>query len=127
MNRLEVLWRWPATGTKFIIGELTRYRLENKTSYEYRFQYLQGNLPQAMSVGFMLLPTFPDSETVYVSNYLFAVFADRVPGHMHRKYRRPEYDQWMKDWNIIDPNDEFEILAKSGGVRATDCIELRGV
>ena len=111
IDHLIVLWRSPTSRQKFVIGHLTR------GDNWYRFWY-ESQLPR----DFILMPSFPTRRTEsdpYVAAYLWPVFNDRIPNR-----RRSDTAEFLHKWNIADPDDKFEILAKSHGVRATDFIEL---
>jgi hypothetical protein len=117
IDRLFVIWGAPSDGGRHVIGHLER----DRAAGAFRFWY-EPSLESAMSRGFTLLPVFPDHRTAadpYVARYLFATFADRIPSP-HRADGPP----MLTVWGVEDRDDQFEILAKSGGVRATDRMEL---
>lgn len=110
-DRMFVLWRAPADGTRHVIGELWR------TEEGYAFAYRQ-TLP--IAEGFALLPEFPEHRsTPYASRYLFATFAQRVPSPS-----RPDRASLMHSWGVENADDMLEVLARSGGIQMTDRIEL---
>lgn len=55
----------------------------------------------------------------YEARYLFAPFAGRIPSRA-----RPDASEMLAAWGVEQPDDQLEILARSGGVRATDRLEL---
>lgn len=115
IDRLLVIWGEPSAGNRQIIGHLAR------GSGELRFWYA-ADLSEAMKRGFRLLPEFPEHrvETApYVERYLFPLFAERIPA-----LTRHDAKAMMQAWGVEHPDDQFEVLAKSGGIRATDRLEL---
>jgi hypothetical protein len=117
IDRLFVIWRAPSDGGRHVIGHLTRRR----PGAAYQFWY-QAELSAASAKGFTLLPSFPEYrgiESPYEARYLFAMFADRIPSK-----QRADAVRMMASWGVQQSDDQFEVLAKSGGLRATDRIEL---
>jgi hypothetical protein len=106
VDRLWVMWRDPQQ-TRRAIGQLWR------DADAFQFAY-EAELPE----GFHLLPEFPERRT-YVSRYLFPTFAERIPSP-----RRPDYQAILEGWGVEHADDVFEVLARSGGILATDMIEL---
>lgn len=82
----------------------------------YSFAYLK--LAEQLA-HFEPLPGLPDVHRRYDSDQLFPVFANRV---MPR--RRPDYDLFTARLDLTGDADPFEVLARSGGRRATDRIEV---
>ncbi len=109
---LTVSWGAPK-GERYDIGLLERLAYDL-----YCFTY-SGSIDKALSVGFTLLPPFPARFEKHLSPYLWNVFADRIPSR-----RRSDTTALLAQWGVNDPGDDFEILAKSHGRRATDFIEL---
>lgn len=110
-----VVWGEPAKGGRHVIGHLAR------SAGEFRFWYA-ADLERAFSSGFRLLPEFPrraGAEAPYRARYLFALFAERIP-----TASRADAKETMERWGVEHPDDQFEVLAKSGGIRATDRLEL---
>jgi len=115
IDHLFVLWSELIVGRRRVIGHLTR------TKGLFRFWY-EPDLQPAMAQGFDLLPMFPDhrlADDPYDARYLWATFADRIPSP-----RRPDAHDILERWGVPGSDDQFEILARSGGLRATDRIEL---
>jgi hypothetical protein len=99
-----------------VVGELWKHET-GAFAFGYRH-----DLEAARAAGFRHLPEFPQPRTVadpYVSSYLFSTFAQRVPAP-HRSDRRA----MLERWGVVDADDVLEILARSGGILATDRIEL---
>ena len=117
IDRLLVIWGEPVKGGRHVIGHLARLGGEICFWYER-------DLAQAIARGFRLLPEFPHQrgeDDPYRARYLFALFAERVPSPS-----RADAAATFRSWGI-DPaheDDQFEVLAKSGGIRATDRLEL---
>ena len=115
IDRLFVIWSEPTKGGRHVIGRLER------GGGIVRFWY-ERDLSSARACGFELLPEFPAqrlSDTPYSAGYLFPLFAERIPAPS-----RPDAAEMMREWGVERPDDQFEVLAKSGGLRATDRIEL---
>jgi hypothetical protein len=115
INRLVVVWRDPTQEARHPIGHLAR------THAEIRFWY-EEDLSAAFSKGFKLLPEFPEHRIEalpYVERYLFALFAERIPSPA-----RSDARAMLGSWGVERVDDQFEVLARSGGIRATDRIEL---
>ena len=115
IDRLLVIWGEPSAGNRQVIGHLAR------EGGELRFWY-ERDLSDAKKRGFRLLPEFPEhrlEDTPYVERYLFPLFAERIPALTRR-----DATATMQAWGVVRPDDQFEVLAKSGGIRATDRLEL---
>lgn len=115
IDRLVVVWREPTLQARHPIGHLARAR------GEVRFWYEQ-DLSVAFLKGFRLLPEFPEHRieaSPYVERYLFALFAERIPSPA-----RPDARAMLAGSGVERVDDPFEVLARSGGIRATDRIEL---
>src|SRR5205823_4974974 len=70
---------------------------------------------------FQSFPGMPDLETVYDSETLFPIFANRLLSES-----RPEYDAYLA-WGGFDPNnppDPLAILGVTEGIRQTDQLEV---
>jgi hypothetical protein len=115
IDRLLVIWGEPAAGNRHVIGHLARF------AGEFRFWY-EDDLAKAQARGFQMLPEFPEHRRVdgpYAGRYLFALFAERIPALTRR-----DAAAMMTAWGVDHPDDQFEVLARSGGIRATDRLEL---
>jgi hypothetical protein len=115
IDRLLVIWGEPTAGNRHVIGHLVR------SAGEFRFWY-DADLTSAQARGFQWLPEFPElrrADSPYNSRYLFALFAERIPAPT-----RPDAAEMMVAWGVQYPDDQFEVLARSGGIRATDRLEL---
>ncbi len=116
IDRLLVIWGEPKAGNRQVIGHLARLG-----SGEFHFWY-EDNLADAQARGFKLLPEFPvhrSAAAPYTERYLFPLFAERIPA-----LSRLDTKAMMQEWGVTHPDDQFEVLAKSGGIRATDRLEL---
>jgi len=110
-RRLRLIWKDPKTGRYSHVGWL-----EALADGRYCFRYT----PEAVDIdGFTYVSQYPDPSQTYVSEVLPAFFANRV---MNR--RRPSYDQYV-GWLGLDPDAlPVEIMARTGGGRATDFYQL---
>lgn len=94
------------------VGQLWR-----APSAGFRFAY-----ESALPTDFHPLAEFPEvrgADRPYEARHLFATFAERIPSP-----RRPDYDVMMKSWGVDQRDDQLEVLARSGGIQATDWLEL---
>jgi hypothetical protein len=117
IDRLFVIWSAPSDGGRHIVGHLARQRVGSTFHFWY-----ESNLSAAAAKGFAFLPAFPEHRQIdapYEARYLFATFADRIPSG-----QRTDAAKMLASWGVEHPDDQFEVLAKSGGLRATDGIEL---
>ncbi|MCY4621221.1 MAG: hypothetical protein OXD34_05215 [bacterium] len=108
-----VTWRHPE-GPIHPVGLLTR--LVSNGSESYRFVYLKGS--ESLE-GFLHLPGLPDLHQVYESEDLFPVFRSR-----QMSTRRPDYKQYVKKLKLDVNCHPFEVMARGGGRRSTDRIEV---
>lgn len=111
---LFVSWRDPEAGSIHPIGQLIRRVRADGEQYSFAYLKLAERL-----VGFRALPGLPDLHRRYDSDQLFPVFANRV---MPRT--RPDYDLLAAHVDLRADADPFEVLARTGGRRATDRIEV---
>jgi hypothetical protein len=83
--------------------------------------YIKGS-KEASRHGFEPFLVFPELEAVYQSDELFSFFANRL-----LQASRGDYSQFVKNLGL-DPDTALpiEILARSGGRRVTDAVELFG-
>lgn len=84
---------------------------------EYRLTYTRGALSVSGFAGFGRMQKL---DKVFVSKDLFPLFANRV-----LPKSRPEYADYL-EWLGLSPetHDDLEELARTGGLRATDSLEL---
>lgn len=108
---LFVAWQDPASRSWFPVGKLTH------ESGVYEFAYTRG-ATQAES--FRPFGRMTELDTVYRSTELFPLFSNRI-----LPKSRPEYRDYMR-WLGLSPEeyDELEELARTGGQRATDSLEI---
>jgi hypothetical protein len=111
---LFVSWRDPASGSIHPVGRLIRRF--GPMGEHFSFAYLK--LAEHLD-GFEPLPGLPDLHTRYDDDQLFPVFSNRL---MPRT--RPEFDVLAARVDLSGDADPFEVLARSGGRRATDRIEV---
>ena len=111
---LFVSWRDPDIGSIHPVGRLVRRRGADGERYSFAYLKMAEGL-----VGFEPLPGLADLHSRYDSDRLFPVFANRV---MPRS--RPDYDLLASRVDLTGEADPFELLARTGGRRATDRIEV---
>lgn len=113
-NTVFLAWQAPQSRRWYPIGRL---RQEGET---YTFVYTQGAIQARAQSGFRTLVSFPDLHERYESDEIFPLFENRVLAS-----GRPEYSDFI-EWLSIprDEADPIAILARSGGHRATDTLEV---
>lgn len=111
MTKLYVTWQDPDTRLWHPVGRLSH----NQGTYE--FAYTRGAKASSKFVPFGRML---DLGVVYLSNELFPLFANRL-----LPKSRPEYRDYLKWLGLNERKaDEMEMLARSGGQRATDTLEI---
>jgi len=109
-TRLLVTWRHPETRAYQAVGVLERL------GDAYEFAYLG----RAREVeGFRPFLGFSDLSRRYRSNHLFPIFRERL-----MSVARPDLQDWLAALALDAGASELELLARSGGTRAGDAIEL---
>lgn len=111
---LFVTWRSPKTHSIIPVGRLI-YR-DDKL---YEFAYIN-KAQEAVHQGFMPFLDFPYLGQFYLSHQLFPLFANRV-----LPVNRPEFREYIGALGLSQENaDPMHILARTGGRRETDQIEM---
>jgi hypothetical protein len=112
MKSLFVAWR-PAAPHE---GWRPVGRLEHENGI-YRFFYTEG----ARKPGFRPFAQMDRLESVYESDELFPLFANRLLSRS-----RPEYEAYLRwsGFDIANPPDPIVILGVTEGIRQTDAIEV---
>ena len=116
MRTLYVAWQAPSpVRAWFPIGQLEA----EPRKPVYVFRYTKGALRAHKETGFEPLPAFPRFRQRYESGELFPLFQNRVLGSKRKDFA--EYLRWLD----LDRNaDPIEILARTGGERQTDNLEV---
>lgn len=110
---LFLAWQDPERRAWLPIGRLTRQ------GTTFTFQYTRG-AHKALESGFQPLLCFQDLNKSYESESLLPVFANRVLSPARADFR--EYADCL---NLpLDENDPLMILARSGGRKVTDSLEV---
>lgn len=111
MKALFVAWQEPESRRWFPVGRLTQ---ENG---EFKFVYTRG---AKEAKNFTPFGRMNNLDTAYVSDVLFPLFANRM-----LPKSRPEYREYLRWLGLGEEHyDELDILARSGGLRATDTLEI---
>lgn len=114
MNTLFVAWNELPSHAWFPIGRLT------SDGNSYQFAYTTGAIVAQRQCGFKPLWSFPDWDKVYESPELFSVFSNRL-----LRPSRPDYPDFLRWLNLSQSeNDSMLVLARSGGQRVTDRLEV---
>ncbi len=114
MKKLFLAWQDPISRRWFTVGRLTA------DGGTYQFVYTQGVREAQDESAFQPLPAFPDLHQVYESEKLFPLFSNRL---LPRS--RPDYKDFVKWLSIPEHDDDpFALLARSGGQRVTDTLEV---
>jgi hypothetical protein len=114
---LFLAWQNSETRRWFPIGRLEH----DPENHRFLFQYLKGVEDAKVQGGFERLPSFPDLNEVYESDELFPLFANRILSQSRPDYK--EFLSWM-DLPADRDIDPIELLARSGGQRVTDSLEV---
>lgn len=108
-----MIWKNPDSGRYVQVGQLDQLDDERYAfSYGFAIQHVPGFSP---------LVEFPDLKAIYVSDALPAFFSNRVMSQNRENYG--DYRRWLgleaDGWDT-----PMEVLARSGGARATDTFHL---
>ncbi len=111
MQAVFLTWRDPETRRWIPVGRLTA----EKGEYQFVYTYGAKSSPHFIPFGRM-----QDLNSIYVSNRLFPLFANRLLPRT-----RPEYAEYLH-WLGLDgaTASDLDVLARSGGQRATDTLEI---
>lgn len=113
MRTLFVAWQSPAERSWFTVGRLC------SRDHRYRFEYTWGAI-DGQEAGFHPFSAFPDLQVSYESERLFPFFANRLLSRSRREFN--DFVRWVSPHEIED--DPIALLARSGGQRMTDSLEL---
>lgn len=110
VSRLVVTWQHP------ISRDISPIGLLSFDGHEYTFSYLVS----APSVeGFRPLLGFPVFEQRYTAQELFPLFAQRAMDP-----RRPDFHRYVRDLGLGEDATPWEQIARSGGARGSDTLQL---
>lgn len=118
-NHLQLYVAWQdAVGRG--IYPVARLRVEETSSTRrFEFRYIRG-ARRAERHGFSAFDSFPHMHDVYVSQELFPFFRNRV-----MQPNRPDFAGYVAELGLSESTaDPLLLLARSGGTRATDRIEI---
>lgn len=111
MKALFVAWQDPNSRRWLPVGRLTH------EGGVYRFVYTRG---AKESTNFTPFGRMVDLDAAYVSEVLFPLFANRV-----LPKSRPEYQDYLRWMGLSEKeHDDLDVLARTGGQRATDTLEM---
>lgn len=111
---LVLIWQNPESRLFAKVGQL-----DALPAGRFAFQYLKGAWSDH---AFVPLLEFPDRNAAYVSDEVPAFFANRI-----LSVDRPHYDRYLSWLGIDDISPDevpFEVLARTGGSRATDTFHV---
>jgi len=133
MNTFYLAWQDPEKRRWFPVGRLERHGSAPKamatgdgaprsssSDTQFVFTYTEGALEAQREGRFSALKAFPELHAEYTSPELFPLFANRMLSES-----RPEYERFV-EWTTVQQseNDPLALLARSGGERATDTLEV---
>ena len=107
LRRLRLVWEQPETHRFVEVGQLTELADQGRYSFQYS--------PGIQDLGLVPLTEFPEFSATYVSEWLPAFFLNRV-----MSARRPSYYAYLSWLGLSGSTEPMEILARTGGGRATD-------
>jgi hypothetical protein len=111
MKTLFVAWQDEKSRQWAPVGRLT-----HEEDGLYQFAYTRG----AKDPRFVPFGAMRELKSIYKSETLFPIFSNRVLAK-----NRPEYSEYLRWLNLTeDKYDVLEELARTGGLRATDSLEL---
>lgn len=113
-RRLYVGWRDPETRRIWPVGVLVQR--ESPEGTRFLFAYLRSTESLER---FRPFASFPDLHDAYESNELFPLFSNRV-----MPSDREDFGSYLEQLDLDTEPEPIEILARSGGWRATDRIEV---
>lgn len=116
IEALFVAWQQPDTRRYYPVARLVFGIGERHNLFE--FAYIRGG-EDAQKEGFQPFLAFPHLDRVYRSDALFPFFTNRL---MSRN--RPDFPSYMQRLALPLDAPPMTILARSGGTRATDSIEM---
>lgn len=110
-RRLYLYWTNPKSHGTYKVGVLEK-------TYKYTFHY-GWDIDKALEDGFKLILPFDKIDKVYKSDFLFGVFASRLPDK-----KRRDIDRILKRNNIL-MYDEFDLLEATAGKLPIDSLSVR--
>lgn len=115
MITLFLAWQDQAISRRwFVVG-----RLDQTVGGGYSFRYLN-QAQEARDSGLELIPDFPLIDTVYHSDQLFPLFANRL-----LPKSRPDYGEFLQRIGVEEADsDPLTILSRTEGIRMTDGFEV---
>lgn len=113
VTSLFVAWQSPAQRLWFTVGKLT------SADGRFRYNYTRG-AALAKDSGFKPFTAFPDLLVSYESERLFPFFKNRLLSRSRREYS--DFVRWVSGHE--KSHDPIILLARSGGIRMTDSLEL---
>ena len=112
-NILYLAWQAKESRRILPVGRLLR------TEHGYEFAYIRA-VRAAQALGFLPLMTFPDLDEVYRCAELPPLFSNRV-----MRPSRPDFRAHLAEFALsVQDNEPFTVLARSGGRRMTDELEV---
>lgn len=108
---LYVIWEEPISGSKYIIGQLSK----NSSQYEFCYGH---EVQKAINKGFKLVIPFDDISTVYKSDVLFPAFSSRLPDS-----KRSGIEKILAKYDLKE-FDEYKLLKRSGAKLPIDNLEF---
>jgi hypothetical protein len=114
VTTLFLAWQDPKGRSWHPVGRLTY------DGRVYRFVYTRSARQARDECGFELLPGFEELDSLYESDELFPLFSSRTPDPS-----RPDFGEYIEWLNAPqDVNDPIALLARNGGRRVTDNLEV---
>lgn len=111
-QELILSWQDAQTNKWFPVGRFSKQNQENS------FIYIKG-VEQAQNNGFSGLPSMEDFNKKYYYSDIFPLLKNRILNKS-----RPDRDEFLNWLEVESEDSDFEELAKTGGIKATDNLQL---
>lgn len=109
VRELYVAWLAPEHPRWYTVGHLYTF------PEGYAFEYTRGFASAQRDADMPCIVGFPDPHARYISDSLFPLFTNRL-----MRKSRPDYADFIAQLGLGGSPDPLDILARSGGYRATD-------
>ncbi|MGI8170375.1 HIRAN domain-containing protein [Enterococcus lactis] len=117
-KRLCLLWQNTETRSWYHVGNLIQ-KEDSTFSFSYEHRNKERGLEEALEVGYLSHPAFPDLFKTYYSEKLFSAFSRRLPNRS-----RKDYEYFFEIFDKMEETNSFDLLELTGGSLHTDSYEF---